>query len=181
MQIRILPTSQQVLARDWERHHQQGLLTKLLTCTTCRKESGPWIIHKRTAASERNIGVLHADIAHLWDQALTKMFGFLSLSKASPEVTACVQETILWIRNSASCSSMGFGRSLKRFMSDNGGDFNALDFQGAVQHLGLHLNLSPCYERQSNGMAERCVGLMKRRLLISTNLSVRYWPYADNA
>eukprot|EP00971_Amphidinium_carterae_P094458 1869859-Amphidinium_carterae.1 len=61
-------------------------------------------------------------------------------------------------------------------MSDNGGEFTAKPF---IE--GLHTLTSPSYQPQSNGMAERCVGLMKtavRRLLVAANLSDRFWPYA---
>eukprot|EP00971_Amphidinium_carterae_P310068 6161499-Amphidinium_carterae.1 len=49
------------MTHEWERHHRKGHLTKLPSCSACQKESGPRIVHKRTKASERKIGVLHGD------------------------------------------------------------------------------------------------------------------------
>eukprot|EP00971_Amphidinium_carterae_P223197 4428836-Amphidinium_carterae.1 len=53
------------VTQKWERHHRQGHLTKLPSCPACQKESGPRIVHKRTKKSERKIGVLHEDLAHM--------------------------------------------------------------------------------------------------------------------
>eukprot|EP00971_Amphidinium_carterae_P056227 1109545-Amphidinium_carterae.1 len=66
-------------------------------------------------------------------------------------------------------------------MSDNGGEFTSKPFIEGLHVLGVTLTTSPSYQPQSNGMAERCVGLMKtavRRLLVAANLSDRVWPYA---
>eukprot|EP00971_Amphidinium_carterae_P247281 4910804-Amphidinium_carterae.1 len=46
-----------------------------------------------------------------------------------------------------------------------------------MHKLGVTLTTAPSYQPQSNGMAERCVGLMKtagRRLGMSCNLVDRY-------
>eukprot|EP00971_Amphidinium_carterae_P292621 5809184-Amphidinium_carterae.2 len=54
-------------------------------------------------------------------------------------------------------------------------------FIHGMHQLGATLTTTPSYQPQSNGMAERCVGLMKtavRRLLMSANLVDRFWPYA---
>ena len=46
---------------------------------------------------------------------------------------------------------------------------------------GIHLATSPAYQPQSNGVAERMVGLAKqctRRLLLASRLPDIYWSYA---
>eukprot|EP00971_Amphidinium_carterae_P157379 3119718-Amphidinium_carterae.2 len=182
------------VTHEWERRHRQGHLTKLPSCPACQKESGPRIVHKRTKASERKIGVLHGDLAHmglglnkfLWvlvlvavvevDDILTVIpFDYPLDNKASERVLTCVREVILWIRNSQYCSSITAGRFIQRFMSDNGGEFTSKPFIHGLHQLGVTLTTAPSYQPQSNGMAERCVGLMKiltavRRLLVAANL-----------
>eukprot|EP00971_Amphidinium_carterae_P237313 4710786-Amphidinium_carterae.1 len=46
-------------------------------------------------------------------------------------------------------------------MSDNGGEFTAKPFIEGLHVLGVTLTTSSSYQPQSNGMAKRCVGLMK--------------------
>ena len=46
---------------------------------------------------------------------------------------------------------------------------------------GIHLATSPAYQPQSNGLAERMVGLAKQctlRLLLASRLPDTYWSYA---
>eukprot|EP00971_Amphidinium_carterae_P014157 279088-Amphidinium_carterae.2 len=65
------------------------------------------------------------------------------------------------------------GRNIKRFMSDKGRDISECNVE-VLQQLGLTLTTALSYQPQSNGMAERCVGLMNtaaRRLLLSAGLS----------
>eukprot|EP00971_Amphidinium_carterae_P251804 4999390-Amphidinium_carterae.1 len=158
---------------------------------TQREEGGP---------PERKIGVLHGDLARmgpglnkfLWvlvlaavmevDDILTVIPFHNPLESKAPErVLTCVREVILWIRNSQYCSSITAGRFIQRFMSDNGGEFTSKPFIQGLHQLSVTLTTAPSYQPQSNGMAERCVGLMKtavRRLLVAANLGDRFWPYA---
>eukprot|EP00971_Amphidinium_carterae_P003370 66397-Amphidinium_carterae.1 len=187
------------VTHEWERHHRQGHLTKLPSCPACQRESGPRIVHKRTKASERKIGVLHGDLAHmgpglnkfLWvlvlaavvevDDILTVVPFYYPLEiKASERVLTCVKEVILWIRNAQYCSGSTAGRFIQRFMSDNRGEFTSKPFTHGMHKLGVTLTTAPSYQPQSNGMAERCVGLIKtavRRLLVAANLGDRFWLY----
>eukprot|EP00971_Amphidinium_carterae_P046963 924872-Amphidinium_carterae.1 len=99
------------VTHEWERHHRQGHLTKLPSCPACQKDSGPRIVHKRTKKSERKIGVMHGDQAHmgpglnkfLWvlvlaavvdlDDILTVIPFYYPLeNKASERVLTCVRE-----------------------------------------------------------------------------------------
>eukprot|EP00971_Amphidinium_carterae_P105654 2092313-Amphidinium_carterae.1 len=67
-------------------------------------------------------------------------------------------------------------------MSDNGGEFTSHPFIRGMHKLGVTLTTAPSYQAQSNGMAERCVGLMKaavRRLLVAANMTDKFWPYCQ--
>eukprot|EP00971_Amphidinium_carterae_P240354 4771639-Amphidinium_carterae.1 len=66
-------------------------------------------------------------------------------------------------------------------MSDKGGEFESEVFAKMLREQGVMQTNSPSYQPQSNGLAERMVGLMKsscRRLLFSARMANSFWPYA---
>ena len=68
-----------------------------------------------------------------------------------------------------------------RILSDHGTEFVNQDFEKCARQRGIHLATSPAHQPQSNGVAERLVGLAKqctRHLLQATSLPNIYWSYA---
>eukprot|EP00971_Amphidinium_carterae_P318498 6330551-Amphidinium_carterae.1 len=66
-------------------------------------------------------------------------------------------------------------------MSDGGGEFTSDVIKQKLLALGVMQSFSPPHQPQSNGLAERMVGLMKttcRRLILSANTSMYMWPFA---
>eukprot|EP00971_Amphidinium_carterae_P067827 1343039-Amphidinium_carterae.2 len=70
---KVMPSLADV-TQEWERHHRQGRLTKLPSCPAWQRESGPWIVHRRTKATERKIGVLMATW-RTWDRDCISSYG----------------------------------------------------------------------------------------------------------
>ena len=68
-----------------------------------------------------------------------------------------------------------------RILSDQGTEFVNQDLEKHARQRGIHLATSPAHQPQSNGVAERLVGLAKqckRRLLLAAGLPDLYWSYA---
>ena len=76
------------------------------------------------------------------------------------------------------------GAKITRILSDQGSEFVNQEFETHARMRGIHLATSPAYQPQSNGVAERMVGLAKqctrvtRRLLLASRLPDIYWSYA---
>eukprot|EP00971_Amphidinium_carterae_P228735 4537362-Amphidinium_carterae.1 len=181
---------------------RKGHLNKIPDCPGWQLESGPRIIHSKTPKSDRQPGVLHGDLAKIgtdnrqftWILVLAATvrvknencilpFYFPLLRKDySGPVARKVAETIIWLRSSPPyCSPVEDGRHIKRFMSDKGGEFESDVFIKMLREQGVMQTNRPSYQPQSNGLAERMVGLMKTscaRLLLSANMANSLWPYA---
>ena len=73
------------------------------------------------------------------------------------------------------------GAQITRILSDQGSEFVNQEFETHARLRGIHLATSPANQPQSNGVAERMVGLAKqctRRLLLASRLPDIYWSYA---
>ena len=73
------------------------------------------------------------------------------------------------------------GAKITRILSDQGSEFVNHEFETQARLRGIHLATSPACQPQSNGLAERMVGLAKqctRRLLLASRLPDIYWSYA---
>ena len=71
--------------------------------------------------------------------------------------------------------------TVSRELSDQGSGFMDQDFEKHARQRGIHLSTSPAHQPQSDGVAERLVGLAKmctRRLLLASSLPDTYWSYA---
>eukprot|EP00971_Amphidinium_carterae_P349468 6491034-Amphidinium_carterae.1 len=100
--------------------------------------------------------------------------------KSSEIVAQHMVEVILWLRNSPQTSTL-VGARVIRVMSDGGGEFTSDVIKQKLLALGVTQSFSPPHQPQSNGLAERMVGLMKttcRRLILSANMSMYMWPFA---
>ena len=68
-----------------------------------------------------------------------------------------------------------------RIFSDQRAEFVNQDFEKHARQRGIHLATAPAHQPQSNGVAERLVGLAKqctRRLLLASSLPDIYWSHA---
>ena len=93
------------------------------------------------------------------------------------------QEVFQLIDYIATCKQLQsfHGSKVLRILSDQGTGFVNQDFEMHARQRGIHLATSPAHQPQSNGVAERLVGLAKqctRRLLLAANLPDLYWSYA---
>ena len=73
------------------------------------------------------------------------------------------------------------GSKVLRISIDQGAEFVNQDFEKHARQRGIHLAISPAHQPQSNGVAERLVGLAKqctRRLLLVAGLPDSHWSYA---
>ena len=85
-----------------------------------------------------------------------------------------------WISNCKQIQAFQ-GAKITRILSDQGSEFVNQEFETHARLRGIHLATSPAYQPQSNGVAERMVGLAKqctRRLLLASRLPDIYWSYA---
>eukprot|EP00971_Amphidinium_carterae_P314225 6246026-Amphidinium_carterae.1 len=71
-----------------------------------------------------------------------------------------MEEVILWLRNSPHTSTLSGARVI-RVMSDGGGELTSEVIKKKLLALGVLQTFSPPHQPQSNGPAERMVGLMK--------------------
>ena len=72
---------------------------------------------------------------------------------------------------------MVHGARLLRTLSDQGTEDVNKEFESHARKRGLHLATAPAHQPQSNGLAERLVGLVKqttRRLLRASGLPNSY-------
>ena len=93
------------------------------------------------------------------------------------------QEVFQLIDYNATCKQLQafHGSKVMRILSDQGTELVHQDFEKHARQRGIHLATSPAHQPQSNGVAERLVGLAKqctRHLLLAAALPDLYWSYA---
>ena len=101
-------------------------------------------------------------------------------NKSATVVSREVFALIDWISNCKQIQAF-HGAKITRILSDQGSEFVNQEFETHARLRGIHLATSPAYQPQSNGVAERMVGLAKqctRRLLLASRLPDIYWSYA---
>ena len=101
-------------------------------------------------------------------------------NKSAIVVSREVFALIDWISNCKQIQAF-HGAKITRILSDQGSEFVNQEFETHARLRGIHLATSPAYQPQSNGVAERMVGLAKqctRRLLLASRLPDIYWSYA---
>eukprot|EP00971_Amphidinium_carterae_P119146 2360305-Amphidinium_carterae.1 len=110
----------------------------------------------------RSTSPCYARIVSLWPGSLLKpSFGFAT------------HLTALQSRSAATSSAL--------CLTIKGGEFESDLFTKMLREQGDMQTNTPSYQPQSNGLAERMVGLMRtscRRLLFSANMANILWPYA---
>ena len=190
------PTEQQEL----NDHLQTGHLKKTNLCRGCLEAEGPRKIHKSVRDIDKATHTLHIDIAgplvtsddgyvYFLVGAL-RMPGFPLMidarpltSRTSTEVCDELEKLVAFFE---ALQSEGFAigetNRIKRIHSDRAGEFTAPYFSRFLaNHKTIHHSFTSGYDPQSNGTAERSVGLIKSlaaRSLCTSGLDSTYWSYA---
>eukprot|EP00971_Amphidinium_carterae_P063377 1254242-Amphidinium_carterae.1 len=81
-------------------------------------------------------------------------------NKSSKIVAQHMVEVILWLRNLPKTLHLVEARVI-RVISDEGGEFTSDVIKQKLLAIGVTQSFSPSHQPQSNGLAERMVGLMK--------------------
>ena len=163
----------------------------------CRR-TGPVVRHY--AQSSSSLNTLHLDTGYWGDWSLGEKRYFISAAlrveqnnsgilipffvpvenKSAIVVSREVFALVDWISNCKQIQAFK-GAKITRILSDQGSEFVNQEFETHARLRGIHLATSPAYQPQSNGVAERMVGLAKqcaRRLLLASRLPDIYWSYA---
>ena len=183
---------------EWERHERNGHYPKLPDCPVCVEEQGPVVRHYAQGSSSLN--TLHLDTGYWGDWSLDEKRYFIAAAlrveqdgsgilipffvpvenKSAIVVSREVFALVDWISNCKQIQAFE-GAKITRILSDQGSEFVNQEFETHARLRGIHLATSPAYQPQSNGVAERMVGLAKqctRRLLLASRLPDLYWSYA---
>ena len=195
----ILPLSP-VELEELSEHVHSGHATKSNLCRGCLEAEGPRKIHRSIREIDRATHTLHIDIAgplvtsddgfaYFLVGAL-RMPGFpllidvrLLSTRTSTEVCDELEKMVAFFE---SLQSEGFAIGetcrVKRLHSDRAGEFTAPYFaRFLANHKTIHHSFTSGYDPQSNGTAERSVGLIKSlaaRCLKFASLEPTYWSYA---
>ena len=183
---------------EWERHERNGHIPKLPDCPVCVEEQGPVVRHY--AQSSPSLNTLHLDTGYWGDWSLDEKRYFIAAAlrveheksgilipffvpietKSAIVVSREVFALIDWISNCKQTQAF-HGAKIMRILSDQGSEFVNQKFETHARLRGIHLATLPAYQPQSNGVAERMVGLAKqctRRLLLASRLPDIYWSCA---
>ena len=141
-------TKDQRLAAVWEQHERDGHLPKIPDCTVCLEERGSEV-RRAHSRNPSNFVAVENKSGLVVSRAVFQLID---------EIAACKQAQAF------------HGAKLLRILSDQGTELVNKEFENHVRQRGLHLATPPAPRPQSNGLAERHVGLAKqttRRLLLS--------------
>ena len=186
--------------KELKEHISSGHLTKSNLCRGCLLSEGPRRIHKRIRDVDRATHVLHIDIAGPLVQSNDGFYYFLVGALRLPDLPLLIDVRLLRTRTSVevcaalermtsyfeSLSFEGFpitdSPRIRRLHSDRAGEFTAPYLQKFLHnHRSIYHTLTTGYDPQSNGTAERAVGLLKTlgaRCLASAQVSEQFWSYA---
>ena len=192
------PVSSTRSPEEWEQHERNGHYPKLPDCPVCTEEQGPVVRHH--AYGSTSLNTLHLDTGYWGDWSLDEKRYFIAAAlrvqhdgsgilipffipienKSAIIVSKEVFALVDWISNCKQIQAFQ-GAKITRILSDQGTEFVNQEFENHARLRGIHLCTSPAYQPQSNGVAERMVGLAKqcaRRLLLASRLPDIYWSYA---
>ena len=162
------------------------------------EEQGPVV--RNYAQHTPSLNTLHLDTGYWGDWSLAEKRYFIAAAlrvehdktgilipffvpvenKSAVVVSREVFALIDWISTCKQIQAFN-GAKINRILSDQGSEFVNQEFETHARMRGIHLATSPAYQPQSNGVAERMVGLAKqctRRLLLASKLPDIYWSYA---
>ena len=186
--------------QELSEHLRSGHVTKSNLCPGCLESEGPRRVHRTIRDIDKATHTLHIDIAGpltLSDDGFTyflvgalRLPGFPLLidvrpltSRTSVEVCDEFGKMVAYFE---ALQSEGFAigetSRVKSIHSDRAGEFIAPFFaKFLADHKTIHHSFTLGYDPQSNGTAERSVGLIKAlaaRALATAHLDPSYWSYA---
>jgi len=185
--------------QDMELHRRNDHHPKRKDCKVCQESDGPVLKHKKVPLEEKGLFVLHADLSGPHREATNSegkdvsyaLIAVLRLqssdlkrivllpwvrtirTKEQGEVLGAMEEIIVEIEG-ASLAGIPYGGRVKRVHTDRGTEWLNRSFQTRMQERGISHTTTRGYSPQSNGTAERFVGILKtigRRLLHGSHLS----------
>ena len=134
------------------------------------------VSHQRGYALLHRCAILDASESIATPAKRPEAFSSLILETVSQEVFQLIDYI-------ATCKQLQafHGSRVLRILSEQGTEFINQEFEKHARQRGVHLATSPAHQPQSNGVAERLVGLAKQctsRLLLAAGLPDFYWSYA---
>ena len=181
-------------------HLRSGHATKSNLCRGCLQSEGPRKIHRSIRDIHKATHTLHIDSACPFAPSddgysyflvgALRLPGFPLLidvrtltSRTSTEVCDELEKMVAYLE-ALQTEGLPIGETsrIKRLHSDRAGEFTApflARFLG--NHKSIHHSFTSGYDPQSNGTAERSVGLIKSlasRALATAELDSSYWSYA---
>ncbi len=191
---------------EMKEHIENNHYPKRKDCKVCQEADGPVHVHRKTPVDEKGLHVLHADLSgphHVAQNANGNdvAYGLIAVLRIQ---SADLSSTVLlpWVRTmatknqietfdntqqiiaeieGASLGGIEFGKRVKRFHTDKGKEWDNQVFKQGMKEMNIPHTFTQGYSPQSNGTAERYVGLLKtvaRRMLIGGKLPEEYWPWA---
>ena len=181
-------------------HLRSGHATKSNLCRGCLQSEGPRKIHRSIRDIDKATHTLHIDIAGPFAPSddgysyflvgALRLPGFPLLidvrtltSRTSTEVCDELEKMVAYLE-ALQTEGLPIGETsrIKRLHSDRAGEFTAPFFARFLgNHKSIHHSFTSGYDPQSNGTAERSVGLIKSlasRALATAELDSSYWSYA---
>eukprot|EP00971_Amphidinium_carterae_P046127 907934-Amphidinium_carterae.4 len=157
-----------------ELHEREGHLPKDPACPACIRESGSRVVHYK--GHEPHYGTLYMDMGKMNkpDYFGREYYLVAGLRVRLENDTGVLLSCFVPIESTARTSS-------RRRLSNGEHVFDNPVFRKHALDLGIGVYNSPPYQPQSNGIAERLVGMSKmlvKRLLESNGLETFYWNYA---
>ena len=193
-----LPSMTPTQHREWQTHVQHGHLKKSYLCRGCILAEGPRRQHRSQQLPSTH--VMHIDVAGPYTQTTEgfqyflvgalRLEGFPLLlhvkmlkTRGAAEICARLWEMLAFFEG---LESEGFyinpaQQRVRRIHSDRAKEFVTRPFQEFCTQKGIRLTTTAGYEPQSNGTAERAVGLIKSiasRCLHHAQLPHACWNYA---
>lgn len=98
----------------------------------------------------------------------------LTILKNKSDVFEAIKEYVNW-------SNTQSGKKIKRFLSDNGGEFSNSKVKQLFNEHGIEFELTPPYTPELNGVSERknrTINDSARTMLNTAKFPVKYWEYA---
>ena len=202
-----LPASDGAVMRLNHRKHEElsehirpGHSSKSNLCQGCLQAEGPRKIHRTIGDVDRATHTLHIYIAGPFttsDDGFTyflvgalRLPGFpllidvrLLTSRGSVEVCDALERMVAFFESLQSeCFTITHSSRVKRLHSDRAGELTAPYFERFLtNHKSICHTFTPGYVPQSNGIAERTVGLVKSlaaRALATAQLGSSYWSFS---
>ena len=162
----------------WEQHERAGHLEKRKDCPVCQTSDGTVVRHMGN--HEPSYGVLHCDLAGPMDYPTgvngERFLLVMALRAQDPEGKPCL---LPWVEPIIRKDAVTVGNQIaelidrlpnvkhfhgvlvRRLMTDKGTEFANTFVDKIASQRGVSVSHSPPHQPQSNGVAERMIGLVK--------------------